>query len=104
MAIAASELVSQAKAQVENLTPGQVVEQIAAGALVVDLREPGELANDGMIEDAVRVGWTLRAGRRDPRTARVHRRRPSRRRDQGLAPGELPRRQAERRVTALTRH
>lgn len=53
MATAASELVSQAKAQVENLTPEQVVEEIAGGALVVDLREPGELANDGMIEDAV---------------------------------------------------
>lgn len=53
MATAASELVSQAKAQVENLAPEQVVEEIASGALVVDLREPGELANDGMIEDAV---------------------------------------------------
>lgn len=53
MATATSELVSQAKARVENLTPEQVVEEIAAGALVVDLREPGELANDGMIEGAV---------------------------------------------------
>ena len=53
MATAANELVSQAKAQVENLTPQQVVEEIAGGALLVDLREPGELANDGMIEDAV---------------------------------------------------
>ena len=53
MATTASELVSQAKAQVENLTPEQVVEEIARGALVVDLREPGELANDGMIEGAV---------------------------------------------------
>jgi len=53
MATTASELVSQAKAQVENLTPEQVVEEIAGGALAVDLREPVELANDGMIEDAV---------------------------------------------------
>ncbi len=53
MATTASELVSQAKAQVENLTPEQVMDEIASGALVVDLREPGELANDGMIEDAV---------------------------------------------------
>ena len=53
MATSASELVSEAKAQVENLTPDQVVKEIAAGALVVDLREPGELANDGMIEGAV---------------------------------------------------
>lgn len=47
------ELVSRAKAEVENLTPDQVVEEIEGGALVVDLREPGELANDGMIEGAV---------------------------------------------------
>ena len=53
MATTASELVSRAKAQIQNLTPEQVVDEMAAGALVVDLREPGELANDGMIEGAV---------------------------------------------------
>ena len=53
MATTASELVSRAKAQIQNLTPEQVADEMAAGALVVDLREPGELANDGMIEGAV---------------------------------------------------
>ena len=53
MPTTAAELVSRAKAEVENLTPEQVRDEIAGGALVVDLREPGELANDGMIEGAV---------------------------------------------------
>ncbi len=53
MTTTASELVSRAKTQIQNLTPEQVTEEMAAGALVVDLREPGELANDGMIEGAL---------------------------------------------------
>ncbi len=53
MSTTAAELVSRAKAQIQNLTPEQVAEEVAAGVLVVDLREPGELANDGMIEGAV---------------------------------------------------
>lgn len=53
MTTTATELVSRAKTQIQNLTPEQVTEEIAAGALVVDLREPGELANDGMIEGAL---------------------------------------------------
>lgn len=47
-----ADLVSQAKSNVENLTPDQVAEELLAGAVVVDLREPAELANDGMIEGA----------------------------------------------------
>jgi rhodanese-related sulfurtransferase len=49
----AADLVSQAKSNVENLTPEQVAQELHAGATVVDLREPAELANDGMIEGAV---------------------------------------------------
>lgn len=48
-----SERVAEAKGKIENLTPEQVVEEIEAGAVLVDLREPGELDNDGKIEGAV---------------------------------------------------
>ena len=48
-----SERVAQAKGRIDNLTPEEVVEEIEAGALLVDLREPGELESDGMIEGAV---------------------------------------------------
>lgn len=38
---------------VENLTPEQVAQEVAEGALLVDLREPAELHNDGAIDGAV---------------------------------------------------
>jgi rhodanese-related sulfurtransferase len=53
MSTTAADLVAQAKAQVENLTPGQVADELASDAVVVDLREADELAADGMIEGAV---------------------------------------------------
>ncbi len=46
------ELVTRAKSQIENLTPGQVAQEAAEGAVLIDLREPGELQN-GIIEGAV---------------------------------------------------
>ena len=48
-----SERVAQAKGKIENLTPEQVAKEIEAGAVLVDLREPGELDSDGKIEGAV---------------------------------------------------
>ncbi len=48
-----SERVAEAKGKIENLSPEQVVKEIEAGAVLVDLREPGELASDGAIEGAV---------------------------------------------------
>lgn len=47
------ELVTRAKGQVENLTPDQVAREVVQGAALIDLREPAELQNDGMIEGAV---------------------------------------------------
>jgi rhodanese-related sulfurtransferase len=53
MSTTAAQLVAQAKSQVENLTPDQVAQEAAGDAVLIDLREPAELANDGMIEGAV---------------------------------------------------
>lgn len=47
------ELVTRAKAQVENLTAEQVAQEATEGALLVDLREPSELDDDGIIEGAI---------------------------------------------------
>ncbi len=47
------DLVTQAKSQVENLTPEQVAREVEQGAVLVDLREPAELQSDGTIEGAV---------------------------------------------------
>lgn len=52
-AATAADLVAKAKAEVENLTPAQVADERDNGAVVVDLREPAELAADGMIEGAI---------------------------------------------------
>ncbi len=49
----AAQLVSEAKQRVENLTPDQVAGEIERGdVLLVDLREPGELAQNGKIPGA----------------------------------------------------
>ena len=49
----AAEMVAEAKANVENLTPDQVEQEVNAGAVLIDLREPGELAENGTIPGAV---------------------------------------------------
>jgi rhodanese-related sulfurtransferase len=50
----ASQLVTEAKARIGNLTVDQVAGEIAAGdVVVVDLREPGELAEQGAIPGAI---------------------------------------------------
>ena len=47
------ELVTRAKAQIENLSPDQVAQEVAQGAVLIDVREPAELQNDGMIPGAI---------------------------------------------------
>lgn len=49
------DLVARAKGQVENLGPEQLAQELAEGAVVVDLREPGEIERDGTIEGAVQA-------------------------------------------------
>ena len=50
----ASQLVAEAKARISNLTVEQVTSQIETGNVVlVDMREPGELAEQGAIAGAV---------------------------------------------------
>lgn len=53
MPTTATQLVADAKSRVENLAPEQVAREADNGALLVDLREPAELDNDGMIAGAV---------------------------------------------------
>ena len=49
----AADLVAEAKARTETLAPDQVAREVAQGAVLVDLREPGELAEQGKIPGAV---------------------------------------------------
>jgi rhodanese-related sulfurtransferase len=56
MGKSAADLVGEAKAKVENLTPAQVAEEMEKGdVVVVDLRESEELAQTGRIPGAVHV-------------------------------------------------
>ena len=51
----AAEMVKDAKSRTESLNADQVERELGEGALVVDIREPGELAQTGMIPGAVSV-------------------------------------------------
>lgn len=62
----AADLVAQAKARIENLDVARVDTEHAAGALLVDLREPGELAETGRIPGSVNVPRGMLEFRADP--------------------------------------
>jgi rhodanese-related sulfurtransferase len=50
----AAHLVAEAKAQIENLSPEEVVAELQRGeAIVVDLREPAERIEHGVIRGAI---------------------------------------------------
>ena len=66
MAKSSSEMVGEAKGQVENLDPDAVERELAAGAVLVDLREPEELEANGRIPGAVHVPRGMLEFRADP--------------------------------------
>ncbi len=69
----AMDLVGQAKADVENLTPDQVAAELASGdAVLVDLRESEELAANGVIPGSVHAPRGMLEFYADP-TNRFHR-------------------------------
>ena len=45
----ASDMVAEAKGRIENLTPAQLSKEIEGGALIVDIREPSERTQNGVI-------------------------------------------------------
>ncbi len=49
------DLVTEAKAKVENLDPGQVAEELERGAVLVDVREDPEIAQNGRIPGSVHI-------------------------------------------------
>jgi len=50
----AREMVTKAKQRVQNLTPEETAQELDAGdAMLVDVREPGERAQDGAIPGAI---------------------------------------------------
>jgi rhodanese-related sulfurtransferase len=66
----AAEMVAEAKRQVTNLTPEQVAAELRDGrALLVDLREPGERADNGVIEGSVHAVRGLLEFYADPSSA-----------------------------------
>lgn len=61
-----AQLVAEAKARIENLTPAEVRDEVARGAVLVDLREPGERTASGVIPGAVHVPRGMLEWRADP--------------------------------------
>ncbi len=53
MAKTAADLVAEAKQRVENLSVAQVADEVARGALLVDLRELNERSQQGVIPGAL---------------------------------------------------
>lgn len=49
----AAQMVQEARARTENLTPAQVADELAQGAVLVDIREPSEHAQTGVIPGSV---------------------------------------------------
>lgn len=62
------DLVGEAKAEVENLSPDQVEAELAAGAVLVDLREADERSANGVIPGSVHVTRGMLEFRADPNT------------------------------------
>ena len=73
MAKTAAELVAEAKQRVENLSVDQVAAELERGeALVVDLREPGERTQQGVLPGAVHAPRGMLEFYADP-TSSYHR-------------------------------
>lgn len=62
----AAELVAEAKQGIENLSPDQVEDELAAGATIVDLREPEEREAGGRIPGSVHIPRGMLEFRADP--------------------------------------
>lgn len=62
----ATDLVAEAKAKIENLDAARVEQELAAGVLLVDLREPAEIAEQGRIPGSVHVPRGMLEFRADP--------------------------------------
>lgn len=62
----AIELVAEAKSRIENLDAARVEQERAAGVILVDLREPGELVESGRIAGSLNVPRGMLEFRADP--------------------------------------
>lgn len=70
MAKTAAQLVAEAKATIDNLTPDQVADEIAGGdVLIVDIREPAERDASGAIPGSIAAPRGLLEFYADPTTA-----------------------------------
>jgi len=66
MAASVQEMMAAANAAVPRLTPEQVREKLAAGALLLDVRDPNEVAASGKIAGALAVSRGMLEFRADP--------------------------------------
>jgi rhodanese-related sulfurtransferase len=65
----AAGLVAAAKARIENLTPDEVEQELANGAVLVDIREPEERVANGAIEGNIHAARGMLEFYADPTSA-----------------------------------
>jgi rhodanese-related sulfurtransferase len=66
----ATHLIAEAKAQIENLSPAEVAAELTAGSVVlIDLREPAERVEHGVIPGAVHAPRGMLEFYADPTSA-----------------------------------
>jgi rhodanese-related sulfurtransferase len=65
----AAEMVAEARGRIENLTPGQVAGELGGGALLVDIREANELAEQGTIAGSIHAPRGMLEFYADPTSA-----------------------------------
>ncbi len=66
MSKAAKDMVAEAKAQVENLTPQRVAEEAENGAVIIDIRDGEERQKEGSVPGSVHVSRGMLEFRADP--------------------------------------
>ena len=66
------DLVADARTRVESIRPGDAQAAHQDGDLILDVREPSELASDGAVDGAIHIPRGLLEAQADPDTGKGH--------------------------------
>ncbi|MGR3762233.1 rhodanese-like domain-containing protein (plasmid) [Roseobacteraceae bacterium NS-SX3] len=68
MALSMKEMVESARAQISSVSPQEAHEAAKAGGVLLDVREPGELSEDGRPADCLHIPRGLLEAKADPQS------------------------------------
>lgn len=69
MSKSVKDLVAEAKAAAGEVSPREARDQAENGGLILDVREAGELSEDGRVEDALHIPRGVLESRADPQSS-----------------------------------